>query len=38
MEISLISYIPAFLGGALLLGLPITNKIGLLFGVYLVRM
>lgn len=38
MAISLVSYIPSFLGGALLLGLPITNKMGLLFGVYLVRM
>ena len=36
--ISLLAYIPIFLGGALLLGLPITNKIGLICGIYIVRM
>ena len=36
--ISLVAFIPTFLGGALLLGLPITNKVGLLCSIYLIRM
>lgn len=35
--LSLISYVPMFLGGGLLLGLPITNKVGLLCSIYLIR-
>ena len=36
--ISLIGFIPTFLGGSLLLSLPITNKVGLLCSIYLIRM
>ena len=36
--ISLVSYIPQFLAGGLLLGLPIQNKAGLLCAMYLTRM
>ena len=36
--ISLISYLPQFLAGGLLLGLPLQNKVGLLCSTYLVRM